>query len=82
MKPYYQDSSVEIYHGDCREILPQISANVLVSDPVWPNTSLLEMAGADNPEKLFSEAAALIDCERAAIQIGCDTPPFFLSVLN
>jgi DNA modification methylase len=33
--PYYSDGLVTIYHGDCREILPQLTADVLCLDPPY-----------------------------------------------
>lgn len=36
MKPYYQDSFATIYHGDCREILPQLEpVDLVLTDPPY-----------------------------------------------
>jgi site-specific DNA-methyltransferase (adenine-specific) len=40
MKPYYEDSSVQIYHGDCREIVPDLPpSDLTLSDPPYPNNA-------------------------------------------
>lgn len=36
MKPYYgPHNGITIYHGDCREVLPTVTADVLVMDPPY-----------------------------------------------
>jgi site-specific DNA-methyltransferase (adenine-specific) len=36
MKPYYQDSAVTIYHGDCEAVLPSIERHdLLLTDPPY-----------------------------------------------
>jgi site-specific DNA-methyltransferase (adenine-specific) len=36
MKPYFQDNAVTIYHGDCREILPQLpKVDLVLTDPPY-----------------------------------------------
>ena len=48
MKPYYQDSWVTIYHGDCREVLPDIGdvAALLISDPPYSSGGFQEAGKA------------------------------------
>jgi DNA modification methylase len=36
MKPYYEHAGITIYHGDCREVLPQIqNVDLLCTDPPY-----------------------------------------------
>jgi site-specific DNA-methyltransferase (adenine-specific) len=35
VKPYYDHAGIRIYHGDCREVLPLVSANATVTDPPY-----------------------------------------------
>lgn len=35
MKPYYDSGGITIYHGDCRDILPSISADAVITDPPY-----------------------------------------------
>ena len=35
MKPYYQDDWATIYHGDCREVLPLVEFDAVVTDPPY-----------------------------------------------
>lgn len=36
MKPYYQDESCTIYHGDCREVLPTLpKVDLVLTDPPY-----------------------------------------------
>jgi site-specific DNA-methyltransferase (adenine-specific) len=36
VKPYYEDSAVQIFHGDCREIVPQLGKfDLLLTDPPY-----------------------------------------------
>jgi site-specific DNA-methyltransferase (adenine-specific) len=34
-EPYYSEGGITIYHGDAREILPSVEADVLVTDPPY-----------------------------------------------
>jgi DNA modification methylase len=33
--PYYEQDGVTIYHGDCRDVLPSIAGDVVITDPPY-----------------------------------------------
>lgn len=35
MKPYYEHAGITIYHGDCREMLPLLSGDCVLTDPPY-----------------------------------------------
>jgi DNA modification methylase len=35
MKPYYDHAGITIYHGDCWDVLPSVTADALVTDPPY-----------------------------------------------
>lgn len=35
MKPYYADDAVTIFHADCREVLPSLTADLVLTDPPY-----------------------------------------------
>ena len=82
MKPYYEHAGITIYHGDCREILPKLSADVCITDPVWPNSSP-HIIGHDRPYELFAEMAQLLPgvVNRVVVHLGCDSDPRILSAV-
>jgi site-specific DNA-methyltransferase (adenine-specific) len=35
MRPYYQDDLVTIYHGDCRDVAPLVTPDLVLADPPY-----------------------------------------------
>lgn len=80
MTPYYEDSAVQIYHGDCREILPTIHADRMITDPVWPNADP-RLAGSSDPAGLLRSALSVANCKTVVLQLGrCSDPRILAAV--
>lgn len=79
MTPYYDEDGVTIYHGDAREILSQIEADTLITDPIWPNCEHI-FAGVD-AKALLAETLEVATVERVVVQIGCASDARFLGAV-
>ena len=72
MKPYYEHAGITIYHGDCREILPSVTADVLVTDPPY-GMNLGKHGGASDTRTR--------ELRRGAYASFDDTPENYLAVI-
>lgn len=81
---FYEEPRIQLYCGDCREVLPLLEkrAEIIVTDPVWPNASPA-LRAADDPFGLFAEAAKLFPAlaNRLVVHLGCDSDPRFLHAI-
>lgn len=66
MQPYYEADGITLYHGDCRDIVPTIAADILVTDPPYG------IGFAGQPTKWQRRAGA--QPERWDDQIACWVP--------
>jgi site-specific DNA-methyltransferase (adenine-specific) len=51
VKPYYEHAGITIYHGDCREILSDVTADVLLTDPPYGIGFKYEESYIDSPSE-------------------------------
>ena len=79
MVPYYEADGIVIYHGDSRELMPMLSADSLISDPVWPDCEHI-FPGID-AKAVLASVLSVANVRRIAIQIGCASDVRFLSVV-
>ena len=67
MRPYYADSMVTLYHGDCREVLPSIDVSgvsCVIADPPYGETTLEKNASCEWCDRGPTEAHHYLGYER------------------
>jgi site-specific DNA-methyltransferase (adenine-specific) len=72
MKPYYEHAGITIYHGDCREILPQVNADCCITDPPY-GVSLGVKANNQRFDRL--QYTAIVDSPELVEMIARDIVP-------
>ncbi len=78
MTPYFQEDGVTIWNADCREILPNLQFESIITDPVWPNCEHI-FPGIDAGKLLREALDSARGYRRAVIQLGCNSDPRFLA---
>lgn len=76
--------SWQVIHDDFRAALPSIAAEVLITDPVWPNCPPGAIEGHDRPHDLFAEMVAAMPqtITRAVIVMRSDSDPAMLAPMS
>ena len=81
MKPYYEHAGICIFNGDSREVLRELDFGCVITDPVWPNTSI-PLFQKYEPYSLLAEVLSVFSMKRLAIQLGRDCDPRILSGIS
>lgn len=72
-----------LYLGDCRDIAPLVTADAVITDPVWPNCPEGKIAGASDPLGLWASALASLPAwRRLVVVMRCDSDPRFLNAID
>lgn len=81
-RPYYEDEWVQIFHGDSRELVSEVTADRLITDPVWPN-AYVGLQGAEDPAALLFEVMRRTPGTIATVvlQLGRASDPRILSAV-
>src|SRR2546425_8202342 len=74
MMPYYEQDGITIHHGDCREILPGLAADVCLTDPPWKMATQI-VEGNLRAVDLWAEAARVLECRRLLLWLPCTADP-------
>lgn len=76
MTPYYDDGTITIYHGDCREIDAWLTADVLVTDPPygrnWSQGNIKGPARSDASAGIANDRDTTV--RDAALELWGDRP--------
>ena len=60
MKPYYQDESVTLYHGDCRDVLPTLDpVDLILTDPPYGITYVSNSGAGKGTKPITNDGARL-----------------------
>jgi hypothetical protein len=82
MKPYYEDETVTLYHADCREVLPALTAGMVLTDPPYNAGKDYEIykdnLSAEEYEAVMGEVVRLCRC--AAPNQGWIAPRYKLAL--
>jgi DNA modification methylase len=73
MKPYYEQDGITIYHGDCREVLPEFGETVvdlIVTDPPYGANYINDRFGAIAGDVDTTSALAGVRSALAVMRVG------------
>ncbi len=71
---YYEADGVTLYHGDCREVLPQLEADVVLTDPPWDMKREV-VAGCLDAIRLWSDVAPMLRTRRLLLWLNVNADP-------